>query len=66
MYVCLCNGITDRAIRQAAAQGVGSLSELKRQTGCAGVCGSCADVAEQVLHEALGRQAFALPMVAAA
>jgi bacterioferritin-associated ferredoxin len=66
MYVCLCNGITDRTIRQAAAEGVGSLSELQRRTGCAGVCGSCADVAEQVLHEALQRRPFALSLSAAA
>jgi len=66
MYVCVCNGITDRTIRQAAVEGVCSMSELQRRTGCAGVCGSCAEVAEQVLHEALQRRPFALPLSAAA
>jgi bacterioferritin-associated ferredoxin len=65
MYVCLCNGITDRTIRQAAAEGICSLSELKRRTGCAEVCGCCAEAAEQVLHEALGRQPFSLSLAAA-
>ena len=51
MYVCICNGVTDKMIRQAAAEGVRSLAELTRRTGCAGGCGSCADLAEQVLHE---------------
>ena len=28
MYVCICNAVTDRQIRQAAAEGVSSLAEL--------------------------------------
>ena len=66
MYVCICNSVTDRAIREAAAEGVRTLSELQRRTGCAGACGSCADLAEQVLRESLGRRPFALPLIAAA
>ncbi len=66
MYVCICNGITDRAIREAVAAGVSSLTELERRTGCSGACGSCAELAEQVLHEALRRRPFPLPLVAAA
>ena len=66
MYVCLCNNVTDRAIREAAADGVHTLSELQRRTGCAGTCGSCADLAEEVLRESLGRRPFALPLIAAA
>jgi bacterioferritin-associated ferredoxin len=66
MYVCICNAVTDRDIRKAAAEGVHSLAELQRRTGCAGACGSCADHAEQVLHESLSRRTFALPLVAAA
>jgi bacterioferritin-associated ferredoxin len=68
MYVCICNGITERAVRQAAADGVYSLSELTRRTGCAGSCGSCADLAENVLrdeHESR-RRVFSLPVLAAA
>lgn len=68
MYVCICNGITDTAIRAAAADGVCSLAELTMRTGCAGSCGACADFAERVLHEALPRnaRAFDLPVLAAA
>ena len=28
MFVCICNGVTDSAIRKAAADGVVTLSEL--------------------------------------
>jgi bacterioferritin-associated ferredoxin len=66
MYVFLCHGITERAVRQAVADGVYSLSELTRRTGCAGTCGSCAELAEQVLREELRRRPFALALVAAA
>ena len=57
MYICLCNAITDRAIRQAAADGVSDLDELKRRTGCASTCGSCADLAEEVLRDCVARHA---------
>ena len=68
MYVCICNGVTDTAIRNAAAEGVSSLTELTMRTGCAGSCGACADFAEQILNEARPRsaRAFALPVLAAA
>ena len=66
MYVCLCHGITERAVRQAAADGVYSLSELTHRTGCAGTCGSCAELAEQVLRQERDRRTFLLPRVAAA
>jgi bacterioferritin-associated ferredoxin len=55
MYVCLCNGITERAVRAAADAGARDLADLRAMTGCASTCGSCADVALQVLHEARRR-----------
>ena len=33
MYICLCNGITDREIRQCAASGVCSMSDLECSLG---------------------------------
>ncbi len=50
MYVCLCNGVTEAMIRDAAAEGVSSLPELTANTGCAAGCGSCADEALAILH----------------
>jgi bacterioferritin-associated ferredoxin len=66
MYVCICNAVTERAVRQAAADGVRSLSELTRRTGCSGTCGGCADYAEQILRDEHCRVAFPLPLLAAA
>ena len=37
MYVCICNGVTDTAIREAAADGVTSLAELTMRALRSGV-----------------------------
>ncbi|MFA5684314.1 MAG: (2Fe-2S)-binding protein [Lysobacteraceae bacterium] len=65
MYVCLCNGITDRTVRDAASAGARSLSDLTAMTGCASVCGSCGDLAQQLLDETLREHALPLPLLAA-
>lgn len=67
MYVCICNAVTDKMIRQAAESGVRTLAELSRQTGCATTCGSCAELAEEILHEtraAMAAKPFKLPLLA--
>lgn len=53
MYVCICNGVTDRDIRKAADQGARTLDALGEQLKVATCCGRCADCARQVLHEAI-------------
>ncbi|MCK8516154.1 bacterioferritin-associated ferredoxin [Methylonatrum kenyense] len=49
MYVCLCNGITDRQIRQAVEDGASSMRELRRQLGVCGNCGRCGPEAREIL-----------------
>jgi bacterioferritin-associated ferredoxin len=49
MYVCICNGVTDRDIRKAAFEGTRTLSELKLKTGCGTSCGRCEDAAREIL-----------------
>jgi bacterioferritin-associated ferredoxin len=66
MYVCICNAVTDSMIRAAAAQGAESLADLSRMTGCADCCGSCANLAEEVLEEARRRTPAALRVLAVA
>jgi bacterioferritin-associated ferredoxin len=51
MYVCLCNGVTDRAIRQTAEAGCRSMTELTMRTGCGAGCGSCICAATEILDE---------------
>lgn len=66
MYVCLCHGITDRRIREAAEQGASSLGELAAMTGCGTGCGSCGELAARLLIEHHQSSAFPLPLLQAA
>jgi len=63
MYVCLCNAITDRQIRKAAAAGVRDLCGLQRELGVAAGCGACKDVASEILRESRPRRRVAEPAV---
>ena len=51
VYVCICNGVTDHQIREAAAAGCGSMAELTMRTGCGASCGSCVQVAASLLDD---------------
>ncbi|MEJ2275269.1 MAG: bacterioferritin-associated ferredoxin [Woeseiaceae bacterium] len=51
MYVCICNAITDKQIRSAAESGVQDLWALQAELGVASGCGSCKEVASQILAE---------------
>jgi bacterioferritin-associated ferredoxin len=53
MYVCMCNGVTDSAIRRAAHAGIRTLGELAMSTGCGAGCGCCSETAESLLREAV-------------
>ena len=64
VYVCICNGVTDHDIRQAAEAGCKSMPELTMRT-CAGAnCGSCLDLATELLEQARSqRELLPLPML---
>ena len=59
MYVCLCHGVTEREIRQTAAAGCRTLPELTMRTGCGAGCGSCKDLAAELLEEAHAQSSVA-------
>ena len=67
MYVCICNGVTDHQIREAAASGCRSVAELTMRTGCGATCGSCLEMAAAVLEQAAPRgertAAFPVPVL---
>lgn len=56
MYVCVCNAITDKQIREAAASGVQDVWGLQAELGVATNCGSCKDVASEILAECRATQ----------
>jgi bacterioferritin-associated ferredoxin len=51
MYVCICNAVTDKQIRHAAEAGATDLWRLQAELGVASGCGSCKQVASEILHE---------------
>lgn len=53
MYVCICNAVTDREIREYAAAGVTTMEELRMRTGCSDCCGQCSEEAEAILGAAI-------------
>ena len=52
MYVCICNAVTERTIREHAARGVATLDELTAATGAGACCGSCRPLALEILDTA--------------
>lgn len=62
MYVCLCNGVTERQIREVAEAGCRTVPELTMRTGAGANCGSCLDMAAQVLHDAHASRVIPLPL----
>jgi bacterioferritin-associated ferredoxin len=43
VYICLCNALTDRQVKQAAAAtGTTKTSEVYAACGCRAQCGQCA------------------------
>ncbi|KAA3638193.1 MAG: bacterioferritin [Proteobacteria bacterium] len=51
MYVCICHGITEKDIQKAARSGVNSISKLASETGATTGCGSCLEMAEDILQQ---------------
>ena len=43
MYVCVCNAVTERQIRQAISRGAATAAQLRETLGVATGCGSCQD-----------------------
>ena len=51
MYVCVCQAVTERQVREAIDWGVSSLRGLREQVGGASECGRCARCAHGILKE---------------
>ena len=63
MYVCICNGITDHDIRQAAEAGCESMAELTMRTGAGSCCGSCVEMASDLLDQTRATRDLPLPQL---
>ena len=63
MYVCVCNAITDKQICEAAESGVRDLWGLQAKLGVASNCGSCKEIASEILREHRAAAQRAQPQV---
>lgn len=54
MYVCICQAVTERQVREAVASGIESMRGLREQLGVASECGRCARCAHGILKECRG------------
>ncbi len=54
MYVCVCQAVTDRQIREAASNGLTSVKALRDELGVASSCGKCARCAHDLLKQCSG------------
>lgn len=53
MYVCICQGITDKQIKAAVSEGATSLEDLRTRLSVANCCGQCSQVAQQIINDSL-------------
>lgn len=53
MYICICNAVTDRQIKEAVKNGATTLIDLEFELGVATGCGRCVESAMELLPRPL-------------
>ncbi len=53
MYVCVCNGITEKQVKKAIRNGAESVQDLAESLGLATGCGSCSSFANELIERNL-------------
>lgn len=53
MYICLCNGITEKQIRTAVDNGAESFRAVREELGVGNQCGKCACSARDLIQDTL-------------
>ena len=51
MYVCICNGVTDKQIVKAIKDGCYTEEEITMETGAGNCCGSCLVMVNDMIEE---------------
>lgn len=54
MYVCVCKGVSESHVKQAAKEGICTMSKLRCKTGLGSQCGICRKSARLLLHQISG------------
>lgn len=53
MYVCICQQVTDRDIREYCESNNANLSQMRKDLGLGSDCGRCAKLAKQIMNETM-------------
>jgi bacterioferritin-associated ferredoxin len=54
MFVCMCYGVTDKAIRAAVNEdGIGNIRELREKLALGSQCGKCVHMAQQIIDQTI-------------
>lgn len=61
MYICICNGITDHALRAVVRAGARCPHSAYAALGGEPRCGTCLEFAKSLIEEANGEDGRALP-----
>ena len=56
MYLCNCNGISEREVRGAVDLGCTSVADLSRELGVGTCCGKCVPDARKLLRGCIAAQ----------
>lgn len=51
MYVCVCEGVTDKQIKKAIERGATSIRQLRSELGITRQCGECGRCTKAILNE---------------
>jgi bacterioferritin-associated ferredoxin len=51
LYICICSGVTEKAVRDCARKGACSLDQLAFELGVGTGCGRCRDCANDLLRD---------------
>ena len=51
MYICICNAVTEKAVRECARNGACSVEELSFELGVGSGCGRCRECASELLRD---------------
>jgi bacterioferritin-associated ferredoxin len=59
LYICICNGITERQVRDCAHGGARTIEDLGWALGVGTNCGRCRDCASELLSDVHGLESTA-------
>ena len=56
MYICVCNGVTDKQIHHELKQGASSFADVQERLNVATCCGQCKECAMEIIDSHLASE----------